>query len=103
MNNINCVLCGEVEETTSHVFFTCSKSQVVWNLSNLWIGELSLHWLNQKFGLDYRERNVNSIYIFSMVYRPIGLSEFVDKKKMKLYKYESLFSGVYAIFEEGAL
>ena len=38
-----------------------------------------------------------------MVYRPIGLSEFVDKKKMKLYKYESLFSGVYAIFEEGAL
>ena len=42
LQDIFCTLCG-LEETVSHLFFTCSIANKVWNMCNRWVGVSTTH------------------------------------------------------------
>jgi len=42
LNNYDCALCGDQEESISHLFFSCKVANKVWNLCNRWVGVLSV-------------------------------------------------------------
>jgi len=42
LNNYDCDLCGDQEESISYLFFTCKVANMVWNLCNRWVGVLSV-------------------------------------------------------------
>jgi len=48
LNNYGCALCGEQEESVSHLFFDCKVASKVWNMCNNWVRILNVHY-NQPY------------------------------------------------------
>jgi len=48
LDNILCVMCGEEEETGSHVFFLMQSSLKVWCFCCKWLGEKTVFYCNAK-------------------------------------------------------
>lgn len=46
VKNIMCSLCGEKDETSSHLFFGCRFAWIVWSLCYAWLGLKSIDPLN---------------------------------------------------------
>ncbi|KAL8535673.1 hypothetical protein ACS0TY_011345 [Phlomoides rotata] len=73
-DNLKCVLCGEKEETGSHIFFECDFSYKVWMPCFNWLGiSTALHskpWMNllsQCYLFKWKRGRQNAISIWLCV------------------------------------